>query len=200
MDESMNHEGFLALQSGDDVKTEYKLHSRGKNWFHFREDLKSAMESFSVTYCHDGTVCMTGDMGCLVWQREYFPKTLDYGFPFAETGIGYFAEKITRADTLQNIRSWSRALATKEIAEAIREDRDDEDRDALEHVYYYLSGLESGEHGYFQMLEKFNDVAHHLECEEYCEFGRDYSELFKTRFEMLKSVSNLILESVATDD
>ena len=176
---------------------EYKLHSRGENWFHFRNDMNSAMESFSVTYCHDGTVCMTGDMGCLVWQREYFPKTPDYGFPFAETNIGYFAEKITRADTLQTIKAWDKELAMKEIAEAIQEDRDDEDREALDYVHDYLSGFESGEYGYFQMLEAFNDVVHYLECEEYCEFGRDYLESFKMRFGMLKSVSGLILESVA---
>jgi len=43
------------------TKFELHSHAHGDNWFHFRNDLGSVMESFSVTYCHDGTVCMTGD-------------------------------------------------------------------------------------------------------------------------------------------
>ncbi len=172
------------------------LHSRGEKWFHFRTNPSTALESFSVTYCHDGTVCMTGDMGCLVWQREYFPKTPDYGFPFAGTGIGYFAEKVVRVDTLQIIKSWNRDLAISEMWEAIREPRDEEDREVLLYVHDCLSGYESGEYGYYQMLEEFNDMAHSIEGEEYCEFGMDYSDTFKMRFEMLKSVSDLIIESV----
>lgn len=179
----------------------HTLHSRGANWFHFRIDPRSALESFSVTYCHDGSVCLTGDMGCLVWQREYFPKKPDYGFPYTGTGIGYFAEKIVRAEESQVIRSWSKDAAIADIKEAIHEDRDEKDREVLSHVYGLLSGFESGEYGYFQMLEAFNDVPHTIEGEEYCEYGQDYSEPFKLRFGLLKSVSDLIIASVsgATD-
>lgn len=178
----------------------HSLHSRGENWFHFRIDPHSAIESFSVTYCHDGSVCMTGDMGCLVWQREYFPKKPDYGFPYPGTGIGYFAEKIVRAEESQTIRSWNRDAAINDIKEALREDRAEEDHEVLSHVYDRLSGFESGEYGYFQMLEVFYDLPHQIECEELCEYGRDYSDMFKLRFELLKSVSDLIMASVSEAD
>lgn len=179
------------------MNNEYLLHSKGNNWFHFRSNEGSTIESFSITYCHDGTVCMTGDMGCLTWQREYFPKTPDYGFPFDGTGIDYFAEKIVRADGLQVIKSWSSELAISDIKEAMQEDRDPDDLEALSYVFLCLEGFESGEYGYFQMLEEFNNLTHNIEGEEWCEYGRGYSEPFRMRFELLKSVSNIILDSVA---
>lgn len=176
----------------------HTLHSRGENWFHFRIDPLSAIESFSVMYCHDGSVCMTGDMGCLVWQREYFPKKPDYGFPYPGTGIDYFAEKIVRAEESQVIQSWNRDVAINDIKEALlREDWAEEDREVLLRVCDRLSGFESGEYGYFQMLEVFYDLPHNIECEEMCEYGWGYSELFKLRFELLKSVSDLIIASVS---
>ena len=178
------------------MTNKYLLHSKGCNWFHFRSDIRSAMGSFSVTYCHDGTVCMTGDMGCLTWQREYFPKTPDYGFPFAGNGIDYFAEKVVRADTLQIIRTWDRDLAISQIATARMEDRSERDYCTLSRVYDCLSGFESGEYGYFQMLEEFNDTPHDIECEEYCEYGRCYDRTFETRFEMLRSVSDMIIKAM----
>lgn len=177
---------------------DYTLHSRGDNWFHFRIEPRSALESFSVTYCHDGSVCMTGDMGCLVWQRIYFPEKPDYGFPYPGTGIGYFAEKIVRAEVSQSIRSWNRDVATTDIQAALcEEDRDEKDRELLLWVLGCLSGFESGDYGYIQMLEEFNNGSHNIECEEYCEFGRGYSDSFKLRFELLKSVSDQILASVS---
>lgn len=179
----------------------YTLHSRGDNWFHFRISPYNTFDSFSITYCHDGSVCMTGDMGCLVWQREYFPKKPDYGFPYPRTGIDYFAEKIVRAGESQVIWSWNQDAAIRDIKEALSEDRDEEDREVLSRVYDRLSGFESGEYGYFQMLEEFDDLSHSIEGEELCEFGRDYSDPLKQRFEMLKSVSDLIIVEVglATD-
>ena len=176
--------------------SKYTLHSRGENWFHFRTDPRTALESFSVTYCHDGTVCMTGDMGCLIWQRQYFPTTSDYGFPFEGTSIEYFAEKVKRSDGLQIIKSWNQSLAISDIKKALLEDRNIDDHEALNHVYTCLEGFESGEYGYFQMLEEFNHLTHNIECEEWCEYGRWYSEPFRMRFELLKSVSNLIMDSV----
>ena len=47
------------------------------------------------------------------------------------------------------------------------------------------------------MLEVFYDLPHQIECEELCEYGRDYSDMFKLRFELLKSVSDLIIDSVS---
>jgi len=186
--------------------SKYKLHSRGENWFHFREDMKSAMESFSVTYCHDGTVCMTGDMGCLTWQRQYVPETLDYGFPNRDTGIDYFAEKIVRSGGTQVIKAWDKELAYTEIEAAIAEyagmDEKYADRctniEALECVRDSLFGFESGDYGYYQMIAAFNEMTHSIEGETWSEFGWRYSNAFKMRFEMLQSVSHLILAAVAS--
>lgn len=179
---------------------EYELHSRGDNWFHFRVmgQLNTSIESFSVTYCHDGTMCMTGDMGCLTWQREYFPKKPDYGFPFPGTGIEYFKEKIVRAEELQIVKSWSQKLAIEDVINAAREDRNDVDQKLLRDVYDQLQFFEDDEYGRFKMLDMFYNNPHTIEDEEWCEFGVDYSDIFKMRFEMLKSVSDLIMESVAS--
>jgi hypothetical protein len=142
---------------------------------------------------------MTGDMGCLVWQRQHFLATTDYGFPFDDTGIDYFAEKVKHSDGLQTITAWSQSLAIVDIGKALLEDRDTDDHEALNHVYNCLDGFESGEYGYFQMLEEFGNLTHNIECEEWCEYGMEYSKIFRMRFELLKSVSNLIMDSVKGD-
>lgn len=177
--------------------TAHKLHSRGDNWFYFRSDPQSAMESFSITYCHDGTVCMTGDMGCLTWQREYFPKSPDYGFPYEDTGIGYFAEKVRYSDGIQQIRAWDQNLAMRDIDETLQQEcLAAKERETLTDIYNYVQHLESGWFGYYQMCDRFNDTHHTIECEEWTEYGMDYSDAFKRRFELLKSVSDIILECV----
>ena len=179
----------------------YTLRSRGENWFHFRLDPKSTIQSFSVTYCHDGTVCMTGDMGCIAWQRLHFPVRMDYGFPYARTvSIEYFAQKMMRADESQPIRSWNLDVAIADIAQAMLEDRDKQDSEALKHVHAQMYGFESDEYGYSQMLAAFDDETHEIEGEEYCEFGWGYSPTFKKRFDMLRSVSEIILDAVAEGD
>lgn len=180
---------------------QFKLHSQGTNWFHFRKKFGSLIESFSVTYCHDGTVCMTGDMGCLVWQREYFPEKLDYGFPYKDTGIGYFAQKIVRAEECQVIKEWDKELAEQEIMVDIEERRleecDEADIKALEEVLKQMTMFETGDYGCFKMLDAFMDLKHNIEGEVWCEYGRRYSKSFEMRFDMLKSVSDQILEAVA---
>lgn len=185
----------------------FKLHSKGANWFHFRKKFGSLIESFSITYCHDGTVCMTGDMGCLVWQRKYFPEKPDYGFPFEGTGIGYFAEKIVRAEECQVIKEWDKELAEQEIMAAIEERKaelggsdETDDIKALENVYDRMNYFETGEYGYFEMLVAFGELKHNIDGEEWCEYGRRYSKRFEMRFEMLKSVSDLIMEAIAENE
>ena len=180
--------------------TNYILNSRGEDYFHFRVQPHQVVESFSVTYCHDGTVCMTGDMGCLAWRREYFPKTPDYGFPFAETSIDYFAEKVVRAEEMQKTRGWDAERARRDIIDAICEERCADDTLALMDIVEHLDdGFEPGERGYGQMIEAFNERAwkHSIESEEYCEFGIGYTSSFLRRFEMIRSVSNLILSAVS---
>lgn len=176
---------------------EYKLHSNGKDWFHFRKNLESIMESFSVTFCHDGTVCMTGDFGCLSWRREFFPDFADFGFPNKETGIGYFAEKVVRAEEEQKIKDWKAERAIREITDTIHDEEfgwSEKDIEALRGILDSLGGFEDGEYGYVQMLEVFGNSG--IELEYYCDFGIDYTDAFKMKFEMLKSVSDLIIEAV----
>lgn len=166
----------------------------------------SLMESFSITYCEDGTVCMTGDMGCLTWRREYFPKKPDYGFPYKDTGIEYFAEKVVRAEECQVIKRWDKELAVQHIKAAIEERQleelvirsfwDEADIKALEDVLEQMAMFETGDHGCFEMLDAFGDLNHNIETEEWCEYGQKYSKTFEMRFEMLKSVSEQIVEAV----
>lgn len=172
----------------------YILHSKGENWFHFRTNPNTLLESFSVTYCHDGTIFMSGDMGCLAWQREYFPKNPDYGFPYVETGIDYFAEKVVRADVDQKIHAWDSGNARNDITDALSTYRSEDDMDVLRCV---CEELRYGDWVQVQMVDIFDGMFHDIGLEEICEFGMDYTNIFKMRFEMLRSVSDLILESVA---
>ena len=178
----------------------YKLHSHGPNWFHFRKDLDSAMESFSVTYCHDGTVCMTGDYGCLCWQRGFFPEKPDYGFPNKLSGIGYFAEKVVRAEQDQKIKTWKKDLAIREINESIEqrksEDPDDKEIQTLQDMLDQLDCFEDGEYGLIQMLEAFGKTNTRIEPETFCDYGRCYTDAFEQRYEKLISISDQILEAI----
>ncbi len=181
----------------------FKLHSHGTNWFHFRKNLDSVMESFSVTYCHDGTVCMTGDYGCLAWQREFFPEKLDYRFPSEDTHIGYFGEKVVRAEQDQKIHTWKIDLAIDEIKITIDEYQKDnypQGVAVLQKVYDMLDLFEDGDYGYIQMLESFRKYNNCLDSDDFYHFGRCYTDAFIMKFDMLKSVSGLILECVYGDN
>ena len=187
----------------------FKLHSRGKNWFHFRQNLDSICESFSITYCHDSTVCMTGDYGTLCWRRQFkfAPFPPDYGFPNKKTSIDYFAEKVVRAEETQIIKTWDRGLAKIQIGalfddyliEGYQSDGDKEYKEKLQYVYNELDHLEDGNHGYIQMLESFSDGGC-IESEFYSELGRTYTKTFKMHFEMLQSVSDLIFKAIENDE
>ena len=181
---------------------EFKLYSHGENWFHFRMYPDSTMESFTVTYCHDGTVCMTGDYGCLLWRREYFPKRPDYGFPNKDTWIGYFAEKVVRAEDEQKIRVWYKEIAIDQIKEHLAEFQKEEYNKGvvvLTKVLEELDWVEDGDYGRIQMLEAFNDHNDCLESETYYDFGMDYTEAFKAKFDKLVAISSLILDIVNKD-
>lgn len=185
------------------LNAKFKLHSIGENWYHFRRDPNSGIESFTISYIHDGTVCMTGDYGCLCWQRQFFPKKLDYGFPNNKTWIGYFAEKIVRAEDSQKIRTWKLELAIEEIKESLEEYRYEKNVDGIKALECVLNQItyneEEGDYGYIQMLEVFNDLEYQIESEDFYTYGRCYTDDFIRRFEMAKSVSDQILEAVATD-
>ena len=178
---------------------EYKLHSHGDNWVHFRSDQKSSIESFSVTYCHDGTVCMHGDYGCLAWQREWFPKQFDYGFPAELTGISYFASKVVRASDSQKIEEWTQERAIKDIENVIKqciEDGDDTDSEfnAFNGMHDKLKSCEYTEH---EFGEEF--FAYDIETESWSDVGIDYTDIFKHKFECLKQVSEQILNVLRSD-
>lgn len=178
----------------------YKLHSCGENWFHFRTDIKSTYDSFSVTYCHDGTVCMTGDMGCLSWIR-HSPDGSDYGFPYTKTGIDYFAEKIVRAEEMQKIRTWKKAIAEDDIKCAIKlyttfENEPTDEISALTEVLEELDMLETSADGQYAMISSFMDREHCIEYEDINSYGECYTDSFQRSFEMLQSVSGLILAAV----
>lgn len=176
---------------------DFRLHSHGPDWFHFRVDQNSAMESFSVTYVHDGTCVMTGDMGVLAWQRRIFPDKADYCFPTKDTGIHYFSEKVVRAGEAQNIYVWDKEGAKKDILSSV-DDYDPEHHPkellALKSVYDQVDGFEDGEYGRVQMYEAFSAEDQNIEGEDMWSFGQRFTPEFKMRFEMLQSVSDQILE------
>lgn len=177
----------------------YQLHSSGENWFHFRNDLESMIESFSITYCHDGTVCMTGDYGCLSWRREFFSDRPDYGFPSENTAIHYFAEKVVRAEEDQKIKTWKRELAISEIKETIEDYRADDNQkgiDVLNEMLERIDFFEEGQYGYIQMLEAFNGSDGSIDSETFYTFGRTFTDAFLFRFKVLTSVSSLVLATV----
>ena len=178
----------------------YQLHSSGENWFHFRKDLDSMMESFSVTHCHDGTVCMTGDYGCLSWHREGFSGKADYGFPNKLSGIGYFAQKVVRAEEDQHIKTWKQDKAKQDILKTIEDDDapwDIQQISFLRGILEDIDGYESdGEYGYIQMLEAFNKSSL-IDSETFCEFGRCYTDSFKWKYDILTSVSDQILRAIS---
>ena len=171
----------------------YLLHSKGENWFHFRTIEGSQFNSFSITYIHDGTVLMSGDLGCLAWRRLWFQDEPDYGFPSDESGIGYFAEKVVRSDSEQKIHEWTTDKAMWDMREAMFPDRCKEDIAALVAM---CEDMGYGDWNYEKMVEEFPMKDNNIEMDEICEFGIDYTPIFKLRFDVLKSVSDLILESV----
>lgn len=185
------------------LTTKYLLHSHApdNSWFHFRKDMNSAMESFSISYIHDGTVCMTGDYGCLCWQRGLFPDEIDYGFPNNETSIGYFREKVMKAEHDQKILTWKKSIAIQEIKDSILEHENDEFDDdykvALENILDAMDLFEDyGEYGQFQMREAFNKAECRIDPEDYYNYGVCYTDAFIMKFKMLCSVSEQILNVI----
>lgn len=179
---------------------EYNLHSKGDNWFHFRSDQNSTMESFSITYCHDGTVCMHGDYGCLSWQRSWFPEQFDYGFPAELTGIDYFASKIVRASDSQKIREWTQENATKDIENTLKtyiEDGDHDDDPYLKAFTEMLEKMKSYEYNQHEFSEEF--FAYDIDTDSWVDIGIDYTGIFKHKLKCLKSVSDKILNAINSD-
>jgi len=185
----------------DERLSKYKLHSKGENWFHFRVKPNEYNESFTVTFCYDGIVCMTGDMGVLAWQRTYYPEVYDYGFPNSETNMAYFAEKIVRAEESQKIKTWDIEVARSDIRDAIKTYTEygdcKKEIEVLKDVLDSIDGFENGEYGRVQMIRMFEDETHELETEDFCYYGDCYTDHFEMRFKMLQAVSDQILDEVS---
>jgi len=182
------------------MNEKYKLHSSGSNWFHFRRNPDSMCESFTITYIHDGTVVMSGDYGTLAWRRYGFPKDddYDYGFPAMNTNIGYFAEKVVQWGVPQKIKDWKSDRAREEIAEYFREH--EEEYPDKEKVREFLEDLhfsyDDGEYGMVEMIDQLHDFDRDNDWTDGHVFGEGYSEGFIFRYELLKLVSEQILEEV----
>lgn len=138
------------------------------------------MESFTVSYIWDGTCVISGDYGDLTWQRSYY-KGPEYCFPFPETGIGYFAEKVHNG---WKIKEWSLNQAIEDIktmAKEADEELSDEFKELLQNIPWW-------EHEY-EMQEDLNDIP---EFEDVYDIGIDFTWHFRFQFEVLKSVSHII--------
>ncbi len=181
---------------------EYKLfNTDGKTFFDFRSNLKSRCEGFTITYCDDGTVVMSGDYGCLCWKRrfhhvgeeDFYP---DYGFPGKneneETNMRYFEEKVCQFRVPQKIREFNKDKAIEDFKERYKE---------------YEGKKLNGDNTYEEIIEelnwiedydeiKFRDIVGNFDCDAW-EYEWDYyTEQFKFMFKVLKSVSNKIWEAI----
>lgn len=176
--------------------SDWFLHSIDGNSFYFRKiDMPDTdMEGFTLTYVKPGYTILTGDMGCLTWQRH--EPGFDYGFPNNNTDIGYFAEKIKLAEN-QQTRTWNYETAISEIKNFMNSEigahlkqeletvLENEAWDELHHVI-----------GQSHMLEDLYEIDSKEEWYEY-DFGETWEYHFKRKFEMVMSVSDQILKAVS---
>lgn len=180
----------------------FLVHSKGDNWIHFRKDLDSGMESFTVTFIYDGTVVMTGDYGTLSWQRDHFPKTPDYGFPGNGTNIGYFTEKISQYGIPEKIKEFKKEYFIDDVKEFIKNNGDEKSAaEDAEKLQQFLEDIHYKED--FQEYEILEEYREHFEDYDYSEMGHRYTEHFVFMFECLKSVSadiNMELRRAADEE
>ncbi len=163
--------------------TEYKLfNTDGKTFFDFRSNPNSRMEAFTVSYLDDGTVVMSGDYGCLCWKRYQSEK--DYGFPGKETGIGYFAEKVCDFGVEQKITEFNKQRFISNLAEHYN---------GHENWQKFLDEVEWKEdNDEYSIRTLANDyLPDAWECS-----SDIYTTQFEFLFEILKSISQQILDKV----
>jgi hypothetical protein len=185
---------------------EWFLHGREDNSFYFR--LKSSpdtdMEGFTITYVKPGYGILTGDMGCLAWQRN--ESGFDYGFPNRETNIGYFEEKVCRAEQ-QQTRTWHMDIAVADIlsyfADEMKEEMDYRSKDRFDKAKLMIDQASWSDCpasvGQFRMYEDIEEYFPDEDLSE-CTFGEIREYHFKRKFEMIRSVSDLILDAVRKDE
>jgi hypothetical protein len=173
--------------------TKYKLfNTDGKTFFDFRSSPDSRCEGFTLTFCDDGTVVMSGDYGTLCWKRNYHHAEdkdfkRDYGFPNDETGIGYFAEKVCQFGVEQKIKEFNLEKAKELFKERYKEMINDEKyKEALEQIDW----LEE----YDEV--KFRDIVSEVDCDSWEYDWLTYTYHFNFMFGVLKGVSQQILDAV----
>lgn len=159
----------------------YKLHSSGENWWHFREKLDSIIQSFTVTIVHDGTVVMTGDHGVMAFRREFFPKNMGVlkWFPQEGTGIDYFAEKVQNGWGAFKVKDWDEDRAREDIKELFPEDEGYTEGEQAKANDIYFDSQES-------MLDALASAFPGHDMEEFYELGEAYSTQFKFQFRCFK--------------
>jgi len=173
---------------------EFKLHNTdGKTFFDFRSDAESRCEGFTLTFCDDGTVVMSGDYGTLCWKRNYHHAedkefSRDYGFP---NDIGYFAEKVCQFGVEQKIKEFNLEKAKELFKERYEEMlKDEEDKKKYQEALQEMDWLEE----YDEV--KFRDIVSEVDCDSWEYDWLTYTYHFNFMFEALKSVSKQILEAV----
>lgn len=175
----------------------YFLHSRIGNSFYFKhKDHPDEITcSFTITYIDDGFTVLTGDMGTLTWCRY---RGLDYGFPSKDTNIGYFAEKVC-SDTL----TWSHEKAIDDIKEYIDDLKEEEEPELetielvknLEFMLEYETWEDNPIVGKVEMLNNLDEISDSISWYEHG-FGDIFDPEFVRKFEMVKSVSDIVLDAV----
>ncbi len=184
---------------------EYKLfNTDGKTFFDFRSDPKSRCEGFTLSFLDDGTVVMSGDYGTLCWKRNYHHERdkefhRDYGFPgkneTEETNIGYFAEKVCQFCVEQKIEEWNKEKAIADFKDGMKDvlkNGSKEEKEKLNDAIEQMEWLEEWED------QKFNEIVNDLDDYDLWEsrLGIRYTDDFKFRFNILKSVSGQIWDAV----
>lgn len=173
---------------------EYKLYNTdGKTFFDFRSNPNSRCEAFTLTFCDDGTVVMSGDYGTLCWKREYNGRK-DYGFPDKQTDIGYFASKVCQHGIQQKITKWDKNRAVEDLKEIAKSSEFEDDKKFKELLEEVESVEDDEEMEFRRRLHKFDE----WDLWE-CDVGNDYTPQFKFMLEALQSVSEQILTAVSNN-
>lgn len=176
---------------------QYKLHNTDrKTFFDFRSEPNSRCEGFTLTFCDDGTVVMSGDYGTLCWKRNYHHAESkdfqrDYGFPNNDTGIGYFAEKVCQFGVEQKIKEFNLEKVKELFKERYKEMLNDEqDKKKYQEALQEIDWLEE----YDEV--KFRDIVSEIDGDSWEYEWLTYTYHFNFMFEILKSVSEQILEEI----
>jgi hypothetical protein len=175
----------------------YRLHLRAGNSFIFRDYsfLDSDMQGFTVSYMPDGVTALTGDMGYLIWKRNV--NGFDYGFPGTDCSISYFAEKVQNTRLDDKVFDWDAGDAIKELKESFKENYGPEDLYELENLLDSQCWRDlPPEVGRYQMYKDLEERFPDLEDWFESDYGTGFSSFFKYRYEMLVSVSGIILNEV----